>query len=177
MYWYMTTTTSSRALLTDETWAQIPRTHADRRVVGAAVLVLVLLIVATIIGNTTGILVPRLTYEGGSTTPAHTRTPALAVRATIHNDSARSWNITGATINAPGTVHEIDTTPVNIPAHQTRTVVGVVRIDNCAAIPSATSSQTNTTHDIKLRVQRLFGVSMVRIDGMSDDQLRAACTG
>ena len=177
MYWYMTTTTSSQALLSDDTWAQIPRTHADRRAVGAALVVFVLFLTATIIGNTAGILVPHLTYESGSTTPAGARTHALTIRATVHNDSARSWRITGATINAPGAVHEIQTTSVNIPAHQTRTVVGIVHFANCASLPAATTSQTNVSHDIKLRVQRLLGVSTVTINGVSDDQLHAACVG
>jgi hypothetical protein len=180
MYWYMTTTASSRTLLTDATWAQIPRAHADRRAIGAALLVLMLLLAAIILGNTTGILVPRLTYEGGSSTAdAHTHT--FTVRAIIHSNSSRSWKIAGATINAPGTVHEIQTTPVSIPAHQTRTVVGVVHVDNCAAIPSApsnqTNPQTNPSHDLELRVGRLLGVTTVTIHGLSDDQLRVACGG
>ncbi len=178
MYWYMTTRTSSRALLTDETWAQIPRTHADRRAVAAALLVLVLLLAAIIVGNATGILVPRLAYDGGSTTAADAHTHTLTVRAIIHNETSRSWKITGATINAPGTAHEIETTPVSIPAHQTRTVVGLVHVDNCAAVPSGPSSQTNASYDIKLRVERLLGVSTVTIHGVFDDQLRViACGG
>ena len=178
MYWYMTTRTSSRALLTDETWAQIPRTHADRRSVGIALVVFALFVVAIIVGNTTGILIPRLTYEGGSTTAADAQTQTLTVRAITHNDSSRSWKITGATINAPGTVHEIQMTPVSIPAHQTRTVIGVIHVDNCAAIPSAPSDQTNPSYDIKLRVERLLGASTVTIHGVFDDQLRIiACGG
>ena len=177
MYWYMRTTTSSRALLTDETWAQIPRTRADRRAVGVAFLVLVLLLATIIVGNTTGILVPRLTYEGGSTAAANAHTHKIIVRAIVHNNSARSWKVTGATINAPGTVHDIHTTPVSIPAHETRTVVGVIQVDNCTAIPSA-PNQTNPSYDIKLSVERLLGVSTVMIHGVFDDQLRIiACGG
>ena len=172
MYWYMKTTTGSRALLTDETWAQIPRTHADRRAVSAALLVMGLLLAAIIIGNTTGILVPRLTDEGGSTT-AHAH--RLAVRAIIHNESSRRWKISGATIDAPGTAHQIQTTPVSIPAHETRTVVGVIHVDNCAALRAVAGNQTNTSYDIKLRVERLLGVSTVTIHGVLDDQLALAC--
>jgi hypothetical protein len=103
------------------------------------------------------------------------------VRAIVHNHSARSWRVTGATIDAPGTVHEIHTTPVSIPSHETRTVVGVIQVDNCTAIPSApnqTNPQTNPSYDIKLRVERLLGVSTVTIHGVFDDQLRIiACGG
>lgn len=165
-------------MLTDETWAQIPRAHADRRAVSATLIVLVFLLAAIIVGNATGLLVPRLTYEGGSTTAADARTRTLAVRAIIHNNSARGWRVTGATVNAPGTVHDIQTAPVSIPAHQTRTVVGIVHVDNCAAIPLTPSNQSNASHDIELRVERLLGVSTVTIHGVFDDQLRAiACNG
>jgi hypothetical protein len=174
MYWYMATTTRSSVLLTDETWAQIPRTHADRRAVSAALLGLVLLLAAVIIGSTTGILVPRLSYEGGSTT-AVARTHSLAVRAIIHNDSARGWTISGATISAPGTVQEMQTTKMSIPAHATRTVVGVVHVDNCAAVSPVVRDQENVSYDIKLRIERFLGASTFTIDGVSDDMLAMAC--
>jgi hypothetical protein len=178
MYWYMKTKVGSRALLSDETWARIPRTHADRRAVGAALLVLGLLLVLLIVGNNTGVLVPRLSYEAGSMTPNDARPHTITVRATIHNQSARDWKITGATINAPGTVHDIRTTPVKIPAHETRTIlVGDVHVDNCAAILPAVRDQANPSYAIKLRVERLLGVSTVAIPGLDDDQLRiAACS-
>jgi hypothetical protein len=56
--------------------------------------------------------------------------------------------------------------------------VGLVHVDNCAAVPSGPSSQTNASYDIKLRVERLLGVSTVTIHGVFDDQLRViACGG
>ena len=79
--------------------------------------------------------------------------------------------------NAPGTVHEMQTTKVGIPAHETRTVAGVVHVDNCLAIPSAPTNASNDSYDIDVRVDRLLGVSTVTINGLSDDQLTIACGG
>jgi hypothetical protein len=176
MCWYMVTTTSSRALLTDDVWSQIPRTSADRRVVGGALLVLVLLIAALIIGNATGMLMPRLAYEGGSSTAADAHTHSLIVRAIIHNASSRSWRITGATVNAPGVLHETQTAPVTIAAHQSRTVMAVVHID-CAAIPRVTGNRPDASYNVNLRVERLLGASAVTIDSIFDDQLIAIACG
>lgn len=176
MYWYMTTKTASRALLTDETWDQIPSTHADRRVVGAALLVMGLVVAAIIGGNAAGVLVPHFAYEGGSTT-AVPRTHSLRVNAIIHNDTSRSWRIIGATINAPGTSHEIVTTNVNVPAHETRSVVGVVHVDDCLALTPERDSQGAVSYDITLRVERLFGASTFTIDGVSEDVMALACRG
>jgi hypothetical protein len=177
MYWYMMTTTSSGQLLPDDVWTQIPRTSADRRVVGGALLVVVLLLAAIIIGKATGVLTPRLTYEGGSSTAPDARTHSLIVRAIIHNASSRSWKITGATVNAPGTLHEVQTTPVSIAAHHSRTVMAVVHIDNCAAIPRAPNNQHDVSYNVNLRVERLLGASTVTIDSIFDDQLVAVACG
>lgn len=176
MYWYMMTTTSSQVLLSDEVWSQIPRTSADRRVVGAALVVLVLLVPALIMGNATGILVPRLTYEGGSST-VDARAHTITIAAVIHNESARSWKITGATVDAPGTARVIRTAPVEIPAHQRRTVRGVAHVDNCAAVPPGPSDQFyGFDGDVKLRVQRLFDTTTFTINTVLDKDLIAmAC--
>lgn len=176
MYWYMTTKTSSLALLTDETWAQISPMRPDRRAVGAASLVLMLLLAAIGIGASAGILEPHLTHDGGSTI-AVARTNSITVHAVIHNDSARSWTITGATINAPGTVEEMETTKVTIPAHKTRTVSGAIHVDNCGAVRLVRSNQESTSYDIKLRIERLLGASTFTIDGVSGDQLARVCSG
>ena len=177
MYWYMMTKASSRALLNDEVWSQIPPTSADRRFVGSALLVSVLLIAAILAGNATGVLMPRLTYEGGSSTAPDPLTHSLNVHAIIHNASSRSWTITGATVNAPGILHEIHTAPVSIAAHHSGTVLAVVHVDDCAATGLASTNRPDASYDIKLRVERLLGASTVTIRAVFDDQEIAMACG
>jgi hypothetical protein len=178
MYWYMTTNTPAARppLLTDEVWSQIPRTTADRRTVAAALVALACIVPAIVAGSASGILEPRLGYEGGSAT-AHANTHTITISADISNHSARSWKITGATVNAPGTAHSVETAGVDIPAHSRRTFVGVVHVDNCAAVPAARNDPaTDTTRAVELRVQRLLGTTAFTARNVfGDDLVTLAC--
>jgi hypothetical protein len=176
MYWYMATTTARQALLTDDVWSQIPRTSADRRIVAAALVVLACIVPAIVAGNVFGILEPRLTYEGGSAS-AHANNHTITISAVISNNSARSWEIAGATVDAPGTAHTIQTAGVEIPAHARRTFVGVVHVDNCAAVPAAPNGPaTDTTRAVDLRIQRLLGTTPFTLRTVfGDDLITLAC--
>ena len=176
MYWYMVTTTARQALLTDEVWSQIPRTAADRRIVTAALVALACIIPAIIAGNVSGILEPRLSYEGGYAS-AHASNHTITISADISNNSARSWRITGATVNAPGTAHEIQTAGVEIPAHARRTFVGVIHVDNCAAVPAVPNTPaTDTARPVQLHVQRLLGTTPFALStAFGDDLIVLAC--
>src|ERR1700690_3268957 len=128
----MKTITDRESLLSDEVWAQIPRTTADRREVGTVLLALVLLIPAAIVVRASGTLIPRFSYEGGqSSVSAPARTIRFAMFITNH--SVRSWKIVGATVHMPGTKSGIRISPITIAPHHRRTVSGVIHIDDCSA--------------------------------------------
>src|SRR6476646_2949532 len=115
----MATTVGRRALLSDDTWSRLPRTAADRRVVGAALAGLALIVAAVAVGSATGVLVPHLAYEGGSELP-HARSHTITITADITNNSPRAWKITGATVDAAGMARAVAMPTVELPAHQRR---------------------------------------------------------
>src|SRR3954462_4923881 len=122
----MATTVGRRPLLSDDTWARLPRIAANRRVVSAALAGMALVATAVAVGTATGVLVPHLAYEGGSEA-AHARSHTITITADITNNSPRAWKITGATIDAAGAARTVAMPTVEIPAHQRRTIRGVAR--------------------------------------------------
>ena len=95
----------------------------------------------------------------------------------MHNESSRSWRITGATVDAAGLAHSIRIDPVTVAAHRNGTVAGTVHIDDCAAATAANNDQANSFNgDIEVHVRRLFGTSAVTINtALSDDLIAMAC--
>ena len=78
MYWYMTTKIGSQVLLSDGVWARLPPTTPDRRAVGAALLAFVLMVATVVVAGGSGVIAPRLSYEGGSSTATNSNTRARA---------------------------------------------------------------------------------------------------
>ena len=176
MYWYMQTMTTAAKLLPDAVWAQLPRTSADRRAVGSVLVALVLLIPLIVAGNATGVLVPRLSYESGSST-VHPQGHTLDLHVVVHNSSSRSWKVVGATVVAPGGPLEIEADPVSIAAHQSRQLDGVIHVDDCAGRNPGVADRSRGRDDINLRVERLLGTTTVTVGAPVDDRVIAMTCG
>ena len=119
----------SQDLLPDDVWAQLPPAAADRRAVGAALLAFVLMAAAVVVADRAGVIAPRLSYEGGSFTTANADAHTLTVRAVVHNDERPFLAGSGRRPSTPPASREHADAAVTVGAHETRTVVGVVHVE------------------------------------------------
>lgn len=156
----------ARSRVSDEVWAQLdPKvdrlSRRDRRLAGAAALIVIVLVAVGILARESGALWPRLSdggsWSGGYDLSGHTFTETTSV----HNEGWQSVHVSGAAADSAGiAVTSMDGLPAEVPAGATVTITVRYAVTNCAAVNSGFVP-------IVVRVERWWGTATVRLAPMT----------